>query len=132
MARQLDATIDAHVTGAIEAAGTPNGSTGADLVAKIRNGIADMRDLGGEPTHIALSPSNAAGLDLIQDSAGNYVFALRLAGSGSPVWSLQVREAAVSDPLLVDPRAVGLDYSGEGSVLVDPYSSMERNLVRAR
>jgi hypothetical protein len=102
-------------------------------VAKIRNAVADARDLGSEPTVIALTPADAAALDLTQDGAGNYVFSLRLAGSGSPVWSLQVREVPdVSAPLLVDPRALGLIYTGDGTVLVDPYSSMERNLVRVR
>jgi hypothetical protein len=54
-------------------------------------------------------------------------------GSGVPIWSLLVREVpSLSDPLLVDPALLGLSYVGTGEVLVDPYSAMTTNQVRAR
>jgi hypothetical protein len=135
MGRRLSESFDASVVDAIESASPPNGSTGSDVVAKIRNAIADAPDLGCDPSVIALDPSTAASLDLEQD-AGGYVFrvdAPRSEGAGSPVWSLRVREApSVSAPLLVSPSQLGLVYYGEASVLVDPYHSMEKNIVRVR
>lgn len=131
MSRRLNDAYDAHVVGAIEAASPPHGSTGADLPAKIRNGVASMANLGATPTVLALSPADAASLDLTTD-AGGYIFSVRLAGSGSPIWSLQVREApACSAPLLVDP-SLGLTYAGEGSILVDPFTGLSVNQVKVR
>jgi hypothetical protein len=133
LSRRLDEQVDAHVVQTVEDASPPSDSTGTTLPEKIRRAVASMRDIGGEPSAIALSPSDSAGLDLFEDSAGNLVFSVRSTNSGSPIWNLQVREApAVSAPLLVDPRGLGVVYTGQGTVLVDPYSSMERNLVRVR
>lgn len=133
MARQVDESIDRHVVSAIEAAAPPAGLTGANLVAQIRNAITEMSELGGRPTVLALTPSDAAALDLTQDGAGQYVFTLRLAGSGSPVWSLFVREVpGIAEPTLIDPDALGVLYLGDASVLVDPYTGLSTNQVRAR
>lgn len=122
MGRRISDAVDEHVVNAIETAAPPNGSTGSTLVKQVRNAIAAMRNLGGEPTLIALTPSAAATLDLSEDTAGHQIFRVDLEGSGSPVWSLQVRESpSVAAPLLVDPRRLGVVYLGDGTVLVDPF-----------
>ncbi|MGH2924454.1 MAG: hypothetical protein ACRDK1_00620 [Solirubrobacterales bacterium] len=133
--RRLSDAYDDHVIAAIEGdSALPNGSTGSDLVAKIRNAIADAHDLGSEPTILALTPSDAAALDLTKDDGG-YTFrvdAPRVEGAGSTVWSLRVREAAVAAPLLVDEAQIGLTYYGSAEVMIDPFSGLSQNLVRAR
>ncbi len=132
MSRRLGDAYDSHVVSAIESATPPNGSTGTDLVAKIRNAIAEARDLGSEPTVIALTPSDAASLDLSTDDGG-YVFNVKAANGGDGVWQLAVREApAVTHPLLIDPARIGLSYLATGTVLADPYSAMKTNQVRLR
>jgi hypothetical protein len=133
LGRRLADKIDAHVVTAIQAATPPNSTSGSDLVAKIRNSISSMRTLGGDPTVIAMTPADAGALDLTEDTAGNHVFRVDLEGSGNPVWSLQVRESpTVTAPTLVDPSRIGLTYLGGASVLADPFSSMETNLVKVR
>ena len=133
--RRLSDAVDAHTVSTIEAATPPNGSTGADLVSQIRNAIADHRDLGSSPSLLALTPADAASLDLsVQPSSGDYIFRVDLEGSGSPVWSLVVREVPeISEPTLIDPARLGLLYVGEGSVLVDPYGAgLHHNTVDVR
>jgi hypothetical protein len=135
MARQLDQAIDAHTVDVIENASPPSGSTGTDLVTKIRNAISDMRDLGGEPSVIALTPSDAASLDLsVQPGTGDYIFATRISGEGSPVWSVVVREVpTITNPTLIDPNRLGVLYAGDGSVLVDPFGpNLKTNQVSVR
>jgi Phage capsid family len=133
MARRLAEAYDDHVVTKIEAAAPPTGGSGANLVARIRRALATAHDLGSEPTHIALTPTDAASLDLTEDGGGGYVFEVKVASGGDGVWTLRVREApAVSAPLLVSPAQLGISYTGGGTVLADPYSSMERNLVRVR
>jgi hypothetical protein len=44
---------------------------------------------------------------------------------------LPVREADVSDSLLVDPQ-LDLSFLGSGTVLADPYSEFSTNQVRVR
>ena len=34
--------------------------------------------------------------------------------------------------MLIDPAVLGVLYTGTGTILADPYSAMERNLVRVR
>ena len=34
--------------------------------------------------------------------------------------------------MLIDPAVLGVLYTGTGTILTDPYSAMERNLVRVR
>jgi hypothetical protein len=135
MARQLDAAYDAHVVAKIEAANPPSGSTGTTLLERIRRAIADMRDLGGVPQYLAVTPQDAAGLDLsVHPGSGDYVFRVDLEGSGGVVWSLRVREVpSISAPTLIDPVRLGLSFVGEGSVLVDPFgSNLETNQVKIR
>jgi hypothetical protein len=133
MSRHLSEAVDAAVVGAIEAASPPSASVGADLVAKIRNARASASDLGSVPSVIALTPADAASLDLSQDGAGRMIFAPDRASSGSPVWSVQVRETpSVTHPLLIDPQTLGLIYAGSASVMVDPYTGLKTNQVRIR
>jgi hypothetical protein len=131
VAQQLSRTFDAKVVGQIQSAGPLNSNSGTGLVARIRNGISKFADLGGEPTVIGLTPSDAATLDLETD-AGGYVF-IPGTDAQATVWKLLVREVpGLSAPLLVDPAKLGLVYTGESSVLVDPYSGMKKNTVRVR
>lgn len=132
LARQLARSFDAAVLDAIEAADPPNSTSGSDLVSKIRNAISKAVDLGSEPSVIGLSPADAAALDLADDGSGAYLF-LPSTDSQAVVWRLQVREVpGITAPTLVDPQKLGLIYTGEGSVLVDPFSSMTTNQVRIR
>jgi hypothetical protein len=132
MKRHLEVAFDDHVIAAIEGASPPSGSTGSDLIAKVRNAIASHRALGSVPTHLALSPTDAAALDLATDDGG-YVFSVDREGSGSPVWSVLVREADVAAPTLIDPQRLGLTYLGNAATMVDPYgANMRQNLVSVR
>jgi hypothetical protein len=132
LARQLSERFDAACVDALEAATPPHGSTGSDLVSRIRNGISAMADLGGEPSVIALSPSDAASLDLADDGSGAYLF-IPDTTSQAVVWRLLVRESpTISAPTLIDPSRLGVSYLGEGSVLLNPYDGMDVNTVKAR
>ena len=134
MGRRLSEAIDSHVVDTIEAtSGLPSGSTGANLIERIRNGIASMHNAGGAPSVIALTPGDAATLDLSTD-AGGYVF-VRIAGTAGQqtVWRLAVRESpSVNAPLLIDPERLGVLFLGNAEVLADPFSSLKQNLVRVR
>ncbi len=133
LGRRLSESFDSHVVWKIEAATPPHASTGSDLVTKIRNAIADARDLGSTPTHVALTPSDCATLDLSEDGAGHMIFRVDREGSGSPVWSLQVREVpTISHPTLIDPVLLGLSYYAGATILVDPYTGLSSNQVRVR
>lgn len=133
MARQVDLSIDKHVVSAIQTASPPSGSVGTTLVARVRNAIAAMRDLGGNPTYLALTPADAAALDLTQDASGSYVFRVDSENSSSVIWSLRVRTVpSITAPTLIDPAALGVLYLGSGSVVVDPFSSLATNQIRAR
>jgi len=134
MRYRIELALDAHVISAIEAATPPSGSTGTGLVAQVRNAVAASRALGGNPDVLLLNPTDAAALDLTTAGAdGMFVFATRDSGSASPLWSLVIRESeTVTNPTLLDRALLGPLYVGTGSVLVDPYSSMERNVVRLR
>lgn len=124
---------DKAVIATIEGAAPPVGGTGTDLVSKIRTAIAAHRDLGAEPSVLALSSSDAASLDLAKDGAGHYIFTTRITGSGSPVWTLIVREADVSAPTLIDPLKVGVNFYGDASVVTDPYGdNLSTNQVSIR
>ena len=119
---------------AIDAASFHGGAVGADLVAQIRNGIAAMNSLGTNPTIVALSPTDSVELDLFTTGADDaYAFALRDSGSSSPLFGLRVIETpAVTNPLLIDPPALGLLYVGQARFEVDPYSGFTENLSTVR
>lgn len=130
VSRALNDRIDEAVVDTLEAAAPPSGLTGANLVEQIRNAVADMRDLGGSPSHLVVDPATSAQLDLTQDDAGSYVFSVRMAGDASPIWNLQVRESpTITGPTLIDAATLGVGYWGDGSVLVDPYTSKSNNMV---
>jgi hypothetical protein len=102
------------------------------LVEQLRHAIAAHRALGANPTVLALSPEDAANLDLATDGNDSYIFSVSFPGSSSGVWALQVRESpSISDPTLIDPT-LAITYTGTGSVLVDPFSGMGKNLVDVR
>ena len=90
---QIDRAMDAHCVAAIAAATLPNGQTGADLIAQVRNAITAMHDAGANPTLLVLNGSDAAALDLsVQPGTNDYIFASQVAGAGGPVWSLRAEE----------------------------------------
>jgi hypothetical protein len=132
MRYRIDLQIDQHVLSGIAALAPPSGSTGTGLVAQTRNAVAAHRALGANPSVLLLNPSDAATLDLTAD-AGGFVFATRATGSASPLWDLVIRESeAVGDPVLIDPAIIGALHVATGTVTPDPYSKLERNLVRVR
>jgi len=131
--RQLDLAIDEHVLARIAAAGPATGSTGSTLIEKVRNAVAASRALGASPSVLAVNPTDAVELDLSTDGASGYVFAPRDSGSASPLWSLAIHESpAVDDPIVLDPARLGVVYTGSGSITVDPYSGMKRNVIALR
>jgi hypothetical protein len=132
MAYQLDLAVDAHVLAQIAAATPAKGKTGTTIVERTRNAVAAMRALGANPTILALSPTDAAALDVTKTELG-YVFATRDSGSASPLWGLQIVEnPRITVPVLLDPALLGVLYSELGTLLVDPFTSMEKNLIRLR
>lgn len=93
-----------------------------------------MRAEGTNPTPIAASPEDGVELDLdARGTDGQFTFAVRDTGSSSPLFGLQVVECTqVTDPVLIDPVAVGLLYVGPAALQVDPYSGFVKNLVTTR
>ena len=130
----LRVALDAYVVGALEGSAPPAGLTGANLVEQVRNALSAARANGANPSTLALSPADASGLDLTTvGSDGLYLFAVRDAGSSSPIWGLQVREApSVSDPILIDGPLAATLYLGRATFSLDPYSGFKRDTVDAR
>jgi hypothetical protein len=93
-----------------------------------------MNALGTNPTVVALSPTDSVELDLFTTGAdGAYAFALRASGSSSPLFGVRIVETtAASNPLLIDPAALGLLYVGAAKFEVDPYSGFTENLSTVR
>jgi hypothetical protein len=91
-------------------------------------------ELGTNPSVVALSPADAVELDLFTTGADDaYAFALRDSGSSSPLFGLRIVEtAAVTNPLLIDPPALGLLYVGQAALEVDPYSGFKENVSTVR
>lgn len=134
MRRQVDLSVDRHVVAQITAASPPSGSSGSDLVTKIRNAVTASRALGSWPSVLLLSPADRSTLDLTTVGAdGLFLFSVRDTGSSSPVWSLNVVEsAAVTNPILLDPARLGVLYVGAGSVTVDDLTGLKQNVARLR
>ena len=131
---QVEKAIDTHVLAQVVAASPPFGTSGSDLISKIRNGISTMRSTGANPSIVVLNPTDAASLDLSAD-AGGFVLATRDSGSGSPLWGLRVIErigAGTEAPYLVDPQMLGMLYLGAARFEVDPYSGFKKNLSTLR
>ncbi len=131
--RRIDVEIDTHVVEAILTSAPVSGSTGSDLIAKARNAVAAHRQLRSSPSVLALNPDDSASLDLTtEDGSGAYVFVIRSSGA-DVLWTLTVVESpAVDDPILIDPARLGVLLTGAGSLVADPYSGLERNVVRLR
>lgn len=131
---QVSLALDQHVVSQIEMAAPPSGQTGTNLVDQVRNAVAESRAIGANPAVLALNPTDAASLDLTTTGAdGMYAFATRDTGNSSPLWGLTVVESpTVTDPLVIDPVVLGVLYTGIGTILTDPFSSMQKNLVRVR
>jgi hypothetical protein len=131
---QIDLALDAHVLAQIAAATPAEGKTGATLIEQSRHGVAAMRGVGGNPTILALSPTDAADLDTQTSGAdAAYIFATRDSGSASPLWGNTIIEVPdITAPMLIDPQLLGAVYGGRGTLLVDPYTGMDTNEVRVR
>ncbi len=131
--RQVDLSVDRAVVAAITASSPPSGSSGSDLISKLRNGIADSRSYGAWPTVLLVSVNDSSSLDLTTVGADDmYLFLPRDTGSSSPLWGLRVIESpAVSNPVLVDARAAVL-YTGTASATVDDLSGLKQNTARIR
>jgi hypothetical protein len=69
----------------IVAAAPPFGTTGTGLVAKVGNGVAIMRAIGGNPSFVVLNPTDAASLDLEADAGGYHLPDERLRLKLAPV-----------------------------------------------
>lgn len=126
--QEVENSIDVAAFAAIaNAAGS--GGAGADIVAKIRNGIGDLRDAGFEPDVLVVDTSTAAELDLFEKSTGSgYQFATRQSNDSDPLFGLRVVEskaASGSDPLLYDSRRVGVQYLGTVAAMVDPFAGVD-------
>ncbi len=134
LAYQLQLSVDAHCLAQISAAAPPTGSEGTTTVEKVRNAVAAMRELGANPSVLALSPTEAAALDTLTTGTDQaFVFATRDSGTASPLFGCRIVEVAnLEAPILIDPALAGVLYLGTAAVLVDPYSGMDSNEVRIR
>ena len=98
------------------------------MVAILRNGITAMAADGFTPNLAVLNATDAATLDLTQDTAGSYLFALRDTGEASPLWGLRLvvrtSTAGTEPPLLVDTSRVGVLYMGTMRIDLDPYAGV--------
>lgn len=120
---QIETAIDAAAYAAI-VSGAGSGGSGADLISRVRNGVADLRDAGFNPNVLVVDSATGADLDLSQHGS-QYIFPLRDSGSSSPLWNLTVIEsvaAAGDDPLLIDTSAIGTLYLGQVRIDADPYA----------
>lgn len=130
---QLERAIDAHTITRILAAAPLAGNVGTDLIARTRNAIATLREVGANPTVLAIGPPDAATLDLTRTTDGAYIFLTREAGAASPLWSLAVVEVAgLTSPIVIDPARLGVLYLAGGRVLADPFTGLTTNEVRVR
>jgi hypothetical protein len=131
---QLERALDQHLVERILDSGPLSGSTGSDLIAKVRNAVAAMNELGANPSVLALSPADAAALDLTQVGADDlYLFLTRDVGSASPIWSLRIAEVpGLTDPIVLDPVMTGTMYVGNAAGMLNPYSGASQNLVQVR
>jgi hypothetical protein len=130
---QLERGVDAHTISRILAADPLAGGAGRQLVAEVRYAIAILRDVGANPSVLALNPATAASLDLMTDGSGNYLFTTRLAGASSPLFALRVVEVpGLANPVVIDPAKSAMFYVATGQVIVDPYTGLDVNTVRVR
>ena len=124
--------VDTHVISQITAAGPLVGNGGTGLIEQLRHGVAQMRELGANPTVAAVSPTNSVALDLTTDDNGQYIFALKQNGADG-VWNLRIAEVpGLTSTVLIDPTRVGVLYEGEAKVLLDPYTGASTNITRIR
>ena len=123
----LAKTLDEYIVATILAATPPppNVGTGTDLIKRLRTGKAEMANAGAYPTLAALSPDDAAALDLDQRPAdGPFTFPLGVSGGSSPLFGMETVEAtAVDEPLLIDPALLGTLYMGGSRLEVDSSGS---------
>ena len=97
-----------------------------------------LRDVGANPTILALSTADAVSLDLAvtpSPSTGPYLFPTRDSGSASPLFGLTIVESpsmVIHDPLLIDPVMCGLLYLGRTRFDANPFSEFSKNLTTLR
>lgn len=133
LAYQLALALDAHCVAQILAATPPHGLEGATLIEQSRHAVAEMRGVGARPTVLALTPTEAAALD-VQKTELAYIFATRDTGSASPLWNNAIAEVptGLSSPLMIDPLLLAYLYLGVARFQVDPYTGLDTNEVRVR
>ena len=126
--QEVENGIDAAAFAAVSAA-AGSGGFGADIVARIRVGIADLRDAGYEPDVLVVNSLDAADLDLFEKSVGaGYQFAVRRSNDSDPLFGLRIVEskaATGAEPLLYDSRRLGVQYLGTVAAAVDPYAGAD-------
>jgi len=132
-AYQLARVVDTHVISQITAAGPLVGNGGTGLIQQLRYGVAQLREVGCNPTVVALNPTDAVALDLSTTGADDaYVFALKQNGADG-VWNLRVVEVpGLTQKVILDPTRLGVLYEGEAQVLIDPYTGASTNVTRLR
>jgi hypothetical protein len=137
---QLFKALDAHVYTKVNT-GASFGNTGTGLIAQLRNAVASLQAAGYSPDLAIVNPADAVTLDLTQDTAGSFVFALRDTGDSSPLWGLRVVVRAgttgTEPPLVVDTARIGALYLGSLAIDLDPYAGVgganfKKNLVDIR
>jgi hypothetical protein len=134
---QISLALDAHVLAEIAAASPPTSKEGSTLIEQCRNAVAAMRKLGAKPSVLALSPADAAALDVQKsgtEGLEQYIFATRDTGSSSPLYGNTIIEVPVglTAPVLLDPMILGAMYSGMAMVQADPFTGLDTNEVRLR
>jgi hypothetical protein len=133
---RYQSALDTHVIAQIDAASPDSGGTGADSIGILRNAVGAMRDKGMRPSIAALNPTDAANLDLTTTGADNaYLFPLRDTGNSSPLFGLRFIEVPSINPgtvYLIDPQQAMTVYTGDVSLLSDPYSGFSRNTTDLR
>ncbi len=120
MRLQIRKALDEHCIAQIDAAGVAHGGTGSTVQELVRSGQNEMALNGFKPDVVAVSPGDAASVDLLKvvDEVSAYPFGLRV------VVTPDVEDGA---PILVDTSKAGVLYTGALSVQSDPYSGFSTN-----
>ena len=132
MRAELDRATDDHLTDQIEAAGPLHGQTAGGLIEELRAAVGTLRAAGFRPSVAAVNPDDSAQLDLTTTGAdGAYVFGLDV--GAAQLWQLRIVEVSSGiNPTVIDPAALGTLYAQTGTLVVDGYTGLERNVSRLR
>lgn len=131
----IDNALDAHVAAQILAATPPNGESGADIFAQVRNAMTAMRANGYSPDLLVLDGADSAALDLLQDNEARFYYGLDGRGDTATVFGVRIIErtaGAAFDPLLIDSQRIGKLYLGTLRVDADPFTGFSTNQTDIR